>query len=228
MRRHSRLTPAALALLCAFTVGAGVTVAQLLPGRIALWQPPRIVAGQLAGAGQVLGAAAGLPQGSAGVTVAGIGTAIRPVLRSPVFGPRLGLLITNLTTGQVLYAQNAGSGFAPASTTKLATAVAALEELGPAATFSTKVVTGSGPDDIVLVGGGDPTLAAGTPPATDYPQPATLLALAARTARALGDRPAPRAPRLRHLAVQRPRPGGRLVPGLRHDRECHRHHAAGG
>ncbi len=37
----------------------------------------------------------------------------------------------------------------------------------------------------MLVGGGDPTLAAGAPPATDYPQPATLLELARRTAQAL-------------------------------------------
>jgi D-alanyl-D-alanine carboxypeptidase/D-alanyl-D-alanine-endopeptidase (penicillin-binding protein 4) len=35
------------------------------------------------------------------------------------------------------------------------------------------------------VGGGDPTLAAGWPPASDYPQPATLASLAAETARAL-------------------------------------------
>ena len=39
-----------------------------------------------------------------------------------------------------------------------------------------------GPAPIVLVGGGDPTLAAGKPPAGDYPQPATLAGLAARTA----------------------------------------------
>jgi D-alanyl-D-alanine carboxypeptidase/D-alanyl-D-alanine-endopeptidase (penicillin-binding protein 4) len=38
---------------------------------------------------------------------------------------------------------------------------------------------------IVLAGGGDPTLAAGRPPASDYPQPATLASLAAQTARAL-------------------------------------------
>jgi serine-type D-Ala-D-Ala carboxypeptidase/endopeptidase (penicillin-binding protein 4) len=38
------------------------------------------------------------------------------------------------------------------------------------------------------VGGGDPTLAAGRPPASDYPQPATLLQLAANTAHALRER----------------------------------------
>ncbi len=38
---------------------------------------------------------------------------------------------------------------------------------------------------VILVGGGDPTLAAGQPPAADYPQDATLRALAAQAARAL-------------------------------------------
>ena len=65
--------------------------------------------------------------------------------------------------------------------------------LGPGARFTTKVVQAAaaghtargGPARIVLVGGGDPTLTAGRPPASDYPHPATLQALAAATARAL-------------------------------------------
>jgi D-alanyl-D-alanine carboxypeptidase/D-alanyl-D-alanine-endopeptidase (penicillin-binding protein 4) len=46
-------------------------------------------------------------------------------------------------------------------------------------------VAGPGHGPIVLVGGGDPTLAAGSPPASDYPQPATLAGLARQTAKAL-------------------------------------------
>ena len=133
----------------------------------------------------MLGAATGAVLGSAAATPAGVARALGPVVSSPLFGPHIGVVVTDMATGQVLYSSNASAGFAPASTNKLATAVAALQVLGSAATFRTTVVTGSGASSIVLVGGGDPTLAAGTPPASDYPQPATLLVLAKRTARAL-------------------------------------------
>jgi D-alanyl-D-alanine carboxypeptidase/D-alanyl-D-alanine-endopeptidase (penicillin-binding protein 4) len=55
--------------------------------------------------------------------------------------------------------------------------------LGPDARFTTSVRKVSG--GIVLVGGGDPTLAVNSYPSSDYPQPATLAALAVSTARAL-------------------------------------------
>jgi D-alanyl-D-alanine carboxypeptidase/D-alanyl-D-alanine-endopeptidase (penicillin-binding protein 4) len=174
-----------VALLCAFIIAAGLTVVRLLPPRLALWQPPQVAARQLAGSPQVLGTAPGSARGAAAVTPAGLARALAPVTGSAAFGPHLGILVTNLRSGQVLYSLNASSGFAPASTTKLATAVAAIHVLGPAVRFRTTVVTGSAPSAIVLVGGGDPTLAAGGPPAADYPQPATLLELAKRTARVL-------------------------------------------
>ncbi len=47
------------------------------------------------------------------------------------------------------------------------------------------MVQGATPDDVILVGGGDPTLAVNAFPAQDYPRPATLAELAAATARAL-------------------------------------------
>jgi serine-type D-Ala-D-Ala carboxypeptidase/endopeptidase (penicillin-binding protein 4) len=174
-----------VALLCAFTIAAGLTIARLLPARLALWQPPRVVARPLAGSPQVLGTAVGSASGVPAVTPAGLARALAPVTGSAAFGPHLGILITNLASGKVLYSLDADSGFAPASTTKLATAVAAIHALGPAARFRTAVVVGSSPSAIVLVGGGDPTLAAGRPPEADYPQPATLLELARRTAQVL-------------------------------------------
>lgn len=172
-------------MLCAFTIAAGVTVSRILPARLALWQMPGIAAGRLPGSSEALAAASGAASGQAAATAAGVSRAIAPVVGSPVFGPQLGVLVTDLATGQVLYARNAAAGFAPASTNKLATSIAALQVLGPSARFRTTVVAGAGDSSIVLVGGGDPTLAAGTPPAADYPQPATLLELARQTAAAL-------------------------------------------
>jgi serine-type D-Ala-D-Ala carboxypeptidase/endopeptidase (penicillin-binding protein 4) len=107
------------------------------------------------------------------------------VLGLATLGKHVGAVVDDLSSGQVLLSRNASSGFAPASTAKLAVAVAALDVLDPAATFSTRVVAGSSASSIVLVGGGDPTLAAGHPPASNYPQSATLASLAGQTAREL-------------------------------------------
>jgi serine-type D-Ala-D-Ala carboxypeptidase/endopeptidase (penicillin-binding protein 4) len=199
VRRLRRLALACLVLICVFVIAAGIAVARMLPRRLDQWDVPRVGARPLAATSPPLQAAAGAPSASAGsaagpgVTVAGLTAALSALLSSPVLGSHVGIRVANLTTGQVLYSRDATSAFAPASTTKLATAVAALQVLGPAARFSTRVVVGSSGAgslgaSIVLVGGGDPTLAAGKPPAADYPQPATLAQLAAQTARALRGR----------------------------------------
>ena len=115
--------------------------------------------------------------------------ALRPrcpaLLGSAALGSHVGAVVTDLSSGQVLLSRQGTSGFAPASTAKLAVATAALHVLGPAARFTTRVVAGPTPSSVILVGGGDPTLAAGRPPASQYPQPATLASLAVQTARAL-------------------------------------------
>jgi len=187
--RLHRMALLCLALLCAVTIGAGAAVARLLPPRLARWHIPT-VAGRLSGAAGAVLTPAGLA-GAAGAaagpaaTPAGVAAILRALAGSPALGSHAGVEVTDLRTGQVLYARSAGSGFAPASTTKVATATAALAALGADARFATRVVAGSVPGTIVLVGGGDPTLAAGRPPASDYPRPASLLSLAAATARAL-------------------------------------------
>jgi serine-type D-Ala-D-Ala carboxypeptidase/endopeptidase (penicillin-binding protein 4) len=179
-----RVTVLCLTLLIVFTIAAGGAVAHLLPARQALWRRPTVTSRHLTPAGPVLGPA-GDPAAGQAATSAGVSAALSPILGLPALGHHVGAVVTDLSTGQVLLDRLGNSGFAPASTAKLATAVATLHVLGPAARLTTRVVAGPSASSIVLVGGGDPTLAAGTPPAADYPQPATLESLAAATARAL-------------------------------------------
>lgn len=75
---------------------------------------------------------------------------------------RLGTLagsVVNAATGEVLYDRDAGAGLPTASVMQILTAAALISTMGPDARLTTKVVAGSSPGTIVLVGGGDPTLA---------------------------------------------------------------------
>jgi D-alanyl-D-alanine carboxypeptidase/D-alanyl-D-alanine-endopeptidase (penicillin-binding protein 4) len=183
---------AALALLNVFTLGAGAVVAHMLPPRLAALHIPTTARGPLIAAAPVL-AAAGTPttrtltgqtQATAGLpTAAGLSAMLGAALPSADTGPDVGIEVTDAQTGRVLYQDNASALATPASTTKLMTAVATLAVLGPDARFTTAVRQQKG--TIVLVGGGDPTLAVNQYPSSDYPRPATLAALAASAARAL-------------------------------------------
>ncbi len=199
MNRLARMMALTLALLCLFTIGAGAAVARLLPPRLALFQLPTIWAKGLASPGTVLRGATGSPSAESGgeATAAGVSASVDGLIKSGNLGSRPGALVTDLSTGQVLYQLNPTVGLAPASTTKIVTAIAALGALGPGARFTTKVIMGPGGRaggggsggtaggsgsrsagaSVVLVGGGDPTLAAGGYPDSDYPQPATLRSL---------------------------------------------------
>src|SRR5258705_7059419 len=182
-----------LALLCLFTIGAGAAVARLLPPRLALFQLPTIWAKGLAGPGTVLRGATGAPSAESGgeATAAGVSASLDGLIKSGNLGSRPGALVTDLSTGQVLYQLNPNVGLAPASTTKIVTAIAALGALGPGARSTTKVIMGpggraggsgsggtaggsgsrSGGARVVLGGRRDPTLAAGRVPARAQPQP---------------------------------------------------------
>jgi D-alanyl-D-alanine carboxypeptidase/D-alanyl-D-alanine-endopeptidase (penicillin-binding protein 4) len=116
-------------------------------------------------------------------TQRGIGAVLTQALPAADTGSALGIEVADAATGQVLYSANASAPATPASTTKLVTAAAALAALGPQARFTTAVRQAGG--TVVLVGGGDPTLAVNQYPSSDYPRPATLAQLAAGTARAL-------------------------------------------
>jgi len=106
-------------------------------------------------------------------------------LGSSALGGRVGAVVLDAATGTTLFSSRATTGLTPASTTKVVTAVAAILTLGPDATLTTRVVRGDAKDSIILVGGGDPTLAGPKATGRGYPRPASLATLAARTARAL-------------------------------------------
>ncbi len=183
MVRRTRITVlVTLALLNAFTIAAAAAVAAMLPGRLALVQPARVVLPATVHPAPVLAAG-----GLSGPLPAGrsLGSRLSALLASGVLGSSVGAVVADPLSGQVLFSAAGSAPSAPASTAKLATAVAALAAEGPGARFTTRVVQGGAPGQIVLVGGGDPTLTASAPPRSDYPQPATLAALAAQTARAL-------------------------------------------
>jgi D-alanyl-D-alanine carboxypeptidase len=196
--RRTRITAlAALAMLNVFTLAAGVSVARMLPPRLAALRIPVAAARSAVPAGTVLtpvrvpGAAAAPGATGRAVhqpalpTAAGLSAVVAAELPASQVGTALGVEVADAATGRVLYSDNAEQLATPASTTKLATAVAALAVLGPDARFVTSVRQVSG--GIVLVGGGDPTLAVNSFPASAYPRPATLAALAGATARALKD-----------------------------------------
>lgn len=95
-------------------------------------------------------------------------TTISPAAR---LAPRLTTVMSGYTGclvvedgGTVVYSDDAGVPFAPASTEKLLTATAALLKLGPGFRFETDVVAAAPPSagtvsDLWLVGAGDPMLA---------------------------------------------------------------------
>ena len=112
-----------------------------------------------------------------------LAAAVTPSLDDSVLGPRVGFAAVS-TDGTPIYAAGADRAYAPASTTKVLTAFAALSTIDPGTRFATTVVRSG--DGIVLVGGGDPYLS--TKPARrvdDRVFQADLTTLARRTAAAL-------------------------------------------
>jgi D-alanyl-D-alanine carboxypeptidase/D-alanyl-D-alanine-endopeptidase (penicillin-binding protein 4) len=182
VRRTRRAALLTLAMINVFTLAAGLAVARMLPPRLAALRVPTVAADPVAHPGAVLGTgtqAGPLP------TASGLRQALAGPLSAAALGPQVAALVADPVTGQVLLSEHGTRLMTPASTTKLATGLAALAVLGGAARFTTRVVHGAAPGSIILVGGGDPTLAVNPFPARDYPQPATLASLAASTARKL-------------------------------------------
>ncbi len=125
---------------------------------------------------------AGLAAAGAGSAWAGAPeTSLRPVARSAGFDPRalpsiermiaesrlvgdVAFTVADVATGQIIESHNAATGLPPASVAKALTGAYALHVLGPGHRFVTQVVA-DGPiengvlkGDLILAGGGDPTL----------------------------------------------------------------------
>ncbi|WP_143121716.1 D-alanyl-D-alanine carboxypeptidase/D-alanyl-D-alanine endopeptidase [Saccharopolyspora antimicrobica] len=86
---------------------------------------------------------------------------VAAVLAGPLSNPALGTLagiVRDARTGQVLWSQTPDQALVPASTGKLLAMSAALLVLDHDQRLTTKVVRGSQPGSVVLVGGGDVTL----------------------------------------------------------------------
>ncbi|WP_438818936.1 D-alanyl-D-alanine carboxypeptidase/D-alanyl-D-alanine endopeptidase [Streptomyces hilarionis] len=117
-------------------------------------------------------------------TGTGLTGVLGPLLGDPALGARHTAAVVDVATGRRLYDAGAGRALTPASTTKIATAVAALSAMGGEHRFTTRAVLEPDTRELVLVGGGDPTLTA----RADAGGWASLRTLAASTAAALKKR----------------------------------------
>ncbi|MFJ3667554.1 D-alanyl-D-alanine carboxypeptidase/D-alanyl-D-alanine-endopeptidase [Streptomyces sp. NPDC090106] len=106
---------------------------------------------------------------------------LAPLLKDPALGTGRGASVVDITTGKRLYGTGTGTALTPASTTKIATAVAALTAMGPDHRLTTRAALEPDTRELVLVGGGDPTLTA----REDAEGWASLRELATETAAAL-------------------------------------------
>ncbi|MFI8235074.1 D-alanyl-D-alanine carboxypeptidase/D-alanyl-D-alanine-endopeptidase [Streptomyces sp. NPDC085900] len=107
-----------------------------------------------------------------------------PLLGDPALGGHRTAAVVDVTTGKRLYGTGADDALTPASTTKIATAVAALSAMGGDHRLTTRTALEPDTGELVLIGGGDPTLTAHK----DAQGWASLRDLAAATAKALKKR----------------------------------------
>lgn len=116
---------------------------------------------------------------------------ITKALQGPASNGALGQLagqVTDASTGKTLWEKNSSTAMVPASSTKMMTTAAALLTLGPKDRVRTVVKRGTKPGQIVLVGGGDVTLAASKDSAF-YTNAPTIQDLASQVKKNMGGQP---------------------------------------
>ncbi|MFI7017231.1 D-alanyl-D-alanine carboxypeptidase/D-alanyl-D-alanine-endopeptidase [Streptomyces sp. NPDC050164] len=113
-----------------------------------------------------------------------LANSLTPLLKDPELGLRPAAAVVDVTTGRRLYGTGSDAALTPASTTKIATTVAALSAMGADHRLTTRAALEPDTKEVVLVGGGDPTLTAREAPGGW----ASLRALADKTAAALAQR----------------------------------------
>ncbi|WP_343246142.1 D-alanyl-D-alanine carboxypeptidase/D-alanyl-D-alanine-endopeptidase [Streptomyces sp. SID5785] len=97
-----------------------------------------------------------------GPTKSALADVLDPLLKDAALGKDRSAAVVDAVTGKRLYGRSAGDPHTPASTIKLATAVAALTAAGPDHRIATRTALEKDSRELLLVGGGDPTLTART------------------------------------------------------------------
>ncbi|WP_040337456.1 D-alanyl-D-alanine carboxypeptidase/D-alanyl-D-alanine endopeptidase [Candidatus Blastococcus massiliensis] len=134
--------------------------------------------------GEVTPVLASLDSAAPALDPAVLAARLQPLLAAPGLGTGVSAEVLDVATGEVLLGLDADDPSVPASTAKLLTAVAALTTIDPSETLPTTVVAGAAPGEVVLVGGGDPTLSR-TSPSQTYSGAPTVADLAAQVVAAL-------------------------------------------
>ncbi|MCU7722369.1 D-alanyl-D-alanine carboxypeptidase/D-alanyl-D-alanine-endopeptidase [Actinoplanes sp. KI2] len=178
---------ALLAVVVVVVVGVA-TLGLVQPGRVKGWlgsevlgTPTKATLGPDPAPSPVLAPVVG---GGRAPDAAKVKAALDPLVRAKALGSTVSVSVVDVASGQALYDRNADVPATPASTTKLLTAATVLASRGPGYRLSTTAVAGSVPGEVVLVGGGDPTLSVGARGL--YPGAARLDQLAAQVKTALG------------------------------------------
>lgn len=182
-----RRTTVVLATLGAgsLLVGLGVPPALAVPTTrsTAVPAPPSVPVAVLAPVD--LGAGSASPSAPAGD--AALVARLTAALAAKPLGSDVTVSVIDAASGSVLIARGDTRAQQPASILKTLTAVTVLRVLGPDTRLVTRVVTGTKPTEIVLVGAGDATLTRVPAPASAAPtgqaaRPASLSELAVATA----------------------------------------------